>query len=925
MRNPETSKLIKNAMDSPVGSTHRQKAKKVFSIMSKLNASHDGMGGPGMMYDQMAHGEMPDQQAVPIEVNGDNSKGMVIFHKIPTPKINYGEARPKANVHDGAGGPGDNPFNMSNPYNQPAMTPNMSTAQGPAYRAPDGTITYMNQQPAPVSTPAPQPPAYDDTPPIVRMFQDPGAYFQRVQKNLTPPTMSQQIKNSLVLQKQDQAYRNSIGDAPILKDLGNLWNMMNPPTKDSQGNPFHPNDNFDPQGNPLPGFDDNGNPLPGYNANGQKIDQSNGVSQSYIDDAKKASGVNADGTYQGPYAPQTSTPPGGGSSAPGSGTTGVGNAALNVANFLKVSPDTPLTSIKVADLMQAIAANEGFTSGTSKPAIANNNPGNLKFMGQAGATKGTASSENDGSYYAKFSTVAAGWQALQNDLNAKMASGKYNTLADMMNVYSPNSGGGTGSGTGLAGGSSTTGGKPTGLAASALDAVSKNMGPGMFAFSQLMDPNDPVTHGQTLGQENKSIWDKYGITGLQTKMNQLEYEGATLPQDVAGYISARDQYLKQTDANIDAYINTDMKNMDTSDPVNFQKAQSHLNYLYTLRGRQNQSYIGYLTTAVNQHQADLNNITNQYSTALNAYQTDVTNNKADYATYAQALSDMYTAVDGAPLKAQQAQLYAAQILSANATAAADAAKLTGQSNYLDDYKKLQGHIVDNNGIIMPGLDLVKEVQDFSALDPSINGINIIQAYTEGVANYLSAPDEKTSTTGTGVTSAGKTKQGEDAITQFAHLAQAYADNSNMVTVAKASASDIAKRLAAHVGGTIAAAGKAPQLMAAVKKLSPSGFFASKTPPTQSQFQKIVTDLTKDPNDTTIADEIYQVFQNYVSGGSSPLGVVNGLLYPSGSTTQWSDTSPFDTKNPYSTSQFAQNIGLIYASNLLVSQGLVATQ
>lgn len=113
-------------------------------------------------------------------------------------------------------------------------------------------------------------------------------------------------------------------------------------------------------------------------------------------------------------------------------------ASSSVASILGTSPTTPLYNVPVTDLATAIAQNEGYTDGSSKIAVTNNNPGNLKFTGQEGATQGAKSS--DGGYYAKFDSPQAGMSALQNDLQSKYDSGKYHTIGDLMTVYSPDSG-----------------------------------------------------------------------------------------------------------------------------------------------------------------------------------------------------------------------------------------------------------------------------------------------------------------------------------------------------------------------------------------------------------------------------------------------------------------------------------------------------
>jgi hypothetical protein len=361
-------------------------------------------------------------------------------------------------------------------------------------------------------------------------------------------------------------------------------------------------------------------------------------------------------------------------------------ASTSVAAILGVSPQAPLASIQISDLAQAIAQNEGFTTGTSTIAINNNNPGNLKYVGQPGAIQGNAAS--DGGHFAKFASVVDGWKALQSDLQAKISSGNYATLTDLMSVYSPNSGAPVETkDTGNVEGPS----KYIGLSAAAKTAVDQDLGAGMFAVGQLLDPNNPITHGKTMeeldAENQKNLWAKYNIGGLQDKAIQLSEEGAVLPRDVTAYITARDQYIVQTDKAIADFIDTSVNNTDMSNPANAAKANAQLNYLYTLRGRQNQSYIGYLNSAVEQHQAELNHVSNLYSTALNAYEIDLKNTNAMtegmYKMYASALADMYTAVEGAPMKALQLAAYNQQIIDAHAQSVADAAKKSSQYGYLD--------------------------------------------------------------------------------------------------------------------------------------------------------------------------------------------------------------------------------------------------
>ena len=62
-------------------------------------------------------------------------------------------------------------------------------------------------------------------------------------------------------------------------------------------------------------------------------------------------------------------------------------------------------------------------------------------------------------------------------------------------------------------------------------------------------------------------------------------------------IKARDQYIVQTDKAIADYREYMKNSMDMSNPINAQAAREHLNYLYTLRGRQNQLYVSMVVDA----------------------------------------------------------------------------------------------------------------------------------------------------------------------------------------------------------------------------------------------------------------------------------------------------------------------------------------
>lgn len=79
------------------------------------------------------------------------------------------------------------------------------------------------------------------------------------------------------------------------------------------------------------------------------------------------------------------------------------------------------------DLAQAIARYEGFQPGTR--AYRNNNPGNLRFAGQTGATG------KDGQGFAIFGSEADGWRALERQI--ELDAGRGHTLATFFGKYAP--------------------------------------------------------------------------------------------------------------------------------------------------------------------------------------------------------------------------------------------------------------------------------------------------------------------------------------------------------------------------------------------------------------------------------------------------------------------------------------------------------
>jgi hypothetical protein len=913
MRRPETAQLIQEALNSPVGSTSRAKAQKIFSIVNKLNISNsDGAGGPGMPMDQSYM--TPDQSNEPIQITAENSRPIVVFKRIPTPKIKYGKRAPMdggggPGYHDGAGGTGGiveylNSTGQDSSYSSRAKLAaqkGISNYSGTASQ----NIALLNAVKS-NSAPAPKPastPAYQPVD-IAGLFKS--LPSQNTAAGVSPqgpliPVMNQPMT---IAQTRQPAQMTT---PPLLRDL-----------------PAQPGSRTIPGlsvTNNIPSFQ---SLLPKKNTNtgglitrGEPGGASGTFSVAQANPAPKPTPVPSPSIDLSQQNTNTAPDPTNQPIDQGQPLTAEDLAMQQqnrgnlfaAAGSLKAIPVGTVGGQCGAFVNDYLGTNVFGDSYESKVAQINSNVptvGSIAIVPTSDPYGHVAIVESvnpDGS----VTVVDSNWGKDEKVNRHTLGPGQ------IAGYYSPN-----GSPAGYAG-----------IAAAAQAAVNANTGAGMFAMNQIMDPNNPMTHGKSMTQamadEQKSLWDKYNVGDLQKEESRLREEGAVLPKDVTAYIKARDQYLNQTDKEIDRFIEDSMDNTDMSDPANAAKANAQLNYLYTLRGRQNQTYIGYLNDAVEQHQTNLDHVSNLYQTALTSYESDLKNNNAiteeQYKMYSAALADMYTAVEQAPLKALQKQSLEQEMIDAHTKVVTDNLKANQQAGYIEQYQKLKGHIIDNNNMVMPGVNLADTINkwigtpEFPGIDTSISSANIIQAYTVGVSNYLSAPDQDGTATNPKIDFESKKRVAEEAIRQFSNLSLGggAANNPNTVMLGLNSANDIAERLAEQVGSNITK--QAPQIIEAVQTLAPRGWFGGpKAAPSEQDFLKTVAKTTGDSLDESISRAIYAVYLRYVQDEGntpdSPTNAVHALLYPTSSTTDRANQVAFTPD------QFARNVGSMYASNVL---------
>ncbi len=289
-------------------------------------------------------------------------------------------------------------------------------------------------------------------------------------------------------------------------------------------------------------------------------------------------------------------------------------------------------------------------------------------------------------------------------------------------------------------------------------AVANNTGPGAFAINTMGDmealkkmfpgvPEDQLPIGASLSKTvdalDVALKKEYNVDTLGNQLNNLLRTGATLKDDLTNYIRGKDDYVSYVDGLIDRTKSDMFKRSDMADPRVQNSMTQYMNYLYTLKGRQNQRYVDFLNSAVNQYNGNLTNLQNSYNTASTMYQNALTRKsgiaQAEYTNIYNALSDMYTQAADAPKKEIELQYLREQLLNAqlnNVKLTKDAFGGTGDTQYIEEINKYKDYIYDKDGNLKPDVNLTSWVNDLANQGYSPKGVAV--AFQNGMMNKLNA-------------------------------------------------------------------------------------------------------------------------------------------------------------------------------------------
>ena len=865
MRNPSISRTIKDAMSSDLGSTSRQKAKKLLSIMNKLYTSHDGLGGPGMQYERMAEAPQPD----PVVVPTDTPKGMVIFHKIPTPNIIYGKKPVQVSrVTDGIGGPGKyngkgGPFdtnvftNSSDIYN--TQQPDTSV-QGPK----SGVGAYLSNLGTELTMPGASVfsgnPAQGSQADNLAKYNATHDQYGNLTGPYTAPAAAPSSQPPSAPVAPGQVPKSGVGAY-----LQNWWTEMTMPgssvfTGDpSQGSQWDNlqkyNSTHDQYGNiitpAVPASDNN---------NGSPTTQPAAGDAGKTDSSTNTNSPSGDNKTAGPSATDTQY----------ADNWSAGMKGYGAEIDPSIDGNRLISSLTPAERQQLTDAQK-----TREGSTLSNNPFGIKvgsatqhWIDEGKARLGSKAS--DGGQFLVFKDEATA--------NAAHDELLYNNPA-----YS-------------------------GLTVDAAMKQWSGYGPATTnATDTTTNPDGSTTSTNNTPDKSyqQTIWDKYDISNIQADRTNVSKE-------INDSLDARHSYLMQTDAAINGIMDKTMSTL-SSDPGDIQNASNQLSYLYSLRGNATQSFLGQLNDDITQNQNKLSEIDSFYGTAVTAYENEIKNagqiTPQQYALYQTALDNFNKSIDASPSAQNSLTSSSINLLQGTATSVSDAVKLSQQQDLLTQAPEIEKYWGWDGTKTQTNIDLVKTIQDLASLAPTILPVNIIAAYENTVTKYIGQPnDTNTTPSGTNINSATKQTALKSAITQFANLYKtAEASKDSTISLAAYSAmNDMASHLSGTAGATLLS--KAPQLKTAVQSLNPKGWFGAKAAPSEAQFIDTITKATGNTGDASIASAVYAAFKQYLSSGGTPEGAVNSLLYKTSSTT---------TKNvPFTDDEFTQNLGNIYTQSLI---------
>lgn len=323
-------------------------------------------------------------------------------------------------------------------------------------------------------------------------------------------------------------------------------------------------------------------------------------------------------------------------------------------------------------------------------------------------------------------------------------------------------GAGTGAGTGAissVGGAQTgttyTGGTPVTsvpqtkeeeIKTLAQSAVDQGTGAAFFAQS-IADEKFSGGLGKYLDELDVRIKKDFKVDEIERSLSDITSMKANFVPTIENYIRGKDEYLKAVDGMITS-AEDQMFKTDMSDPEVRARAEKHLAYLYTLKGRQNQRYGSLLNNAVADYNADLDRMQGQYNNVYKQYNDTITRKATiaqnEYNTLYSTMSDLYNNLENAPVRQIQMELMKEQLLNAHLVNIQNGTK-SQSINFWPEQKEYKDQILDDKGNLLSSsiLNLPTIYSQASNAGKNLSGVTdlVARGMATGLTNAKSEGGE----------------------------------------------------------------------------------------------------------------------------------------------------------------------------------------
>jgi len=197
----------------------------------------------------------------------------------------------------------------------------------------------------------------------------------------------------------------------------------------------------------------------------------------------------------------------------------------------------------------------------------------------------------------------------------------------------------------------------------AAQAVKEGTGAGFFAMNEA-NAKFGGSLQEYINKLDEKLKNDFNLEPLELELSNLKAESENFIPTLTSYMKGKDQYSSAIDKMIDN-AESQLLTTNMADPYTANQYQNYMTYLYTLKGRQNERYGNYLNAAISDYNADVTKVQSNYDNVYQRYTDALTRQgtlaQNEYNTLYTTMADLYTNLENAPIKAQNARILQQQI------------------------------------------------------------------------------------------------------------------------------------------------------------------------------------------------------------------------------------------------------------------------